>query len=63
MKEALTANQLALSKQLTAKRREEELLRDKTVLDISGKILMHSIIMRCFILRRVGTLILWLTGI
>ena len=59
--ELRTSDQLALFKQKTANRRKEELFRDKTVLDVSEKILMHYIIMRCFILRRVGTPLLRFT--
>ena len=55
-------DQLSLSKQQTEKRRKEELLRYKKILAVSEKILMHYIIMRLFILRNVGTLLLRLTG-
>ena len=59
--EERAVDQLDMSIQLTANIRKEEILRDNMVLAVSENILMHYIKMRCFILRRVGTLMLRLT--
>ena len=55
-------DQLSLSKKQTAKRRKEDIFCDKSVLAVSENTLMYYTIMRYFILRRVGTLMLQLTG-
>ena len=59
---ARDVEQLDMYKQLTANRRKEDILCDNRILDDSENTLMHYIPMRCFILLRVLTLLLWLTG-
>ena len=61
--EARASYRLALSKQQTAKRRKEEICRDKTVLAMSEKYIDALYYNEIFILRHVGTLLIRLTGL
>ena len=56
-----SSDRINISKQHTTKRRTEELLRDKRVLDVNEKYIDVLYYIEIFILSHVGTLLLRLT--